>query len=848
MSDKTYVPGSGPMGPKLMILGECPSLEDGTNKKMFSRSGQLNQILREAGINRDSCWISAVSKYHVPPNLGKKKIPFAIRAKNEGIDIQKQIYELQEEINSIKPNCILAIGKSALWALSGKTNIENYRGSIMHGMGRKFVPTYNPEHLSWQAADVEFKGYWNKHIMTFDFKRAHSQSVFPDLRLPKRTLQVARSSYELWQFLERYKGFTRPAVDIEARGHCIPICIGIAFTPNHGITFPLWNTEGISTIPDSDLVNGWQMLARFLAEHDVIGQNFNYDRDKIKRLGFTIKSLYSDLMMKAFAINPELPKKLSFNQSIYTEEPFYKDEGMYEGSIDDLLLGCARDSCVSKEMDLAMDKDIDEMNLRPFYENFLMKLPDFYLELENTGMNLNRSKQRELLHKYIKWDEEIRYELFKLTGAEINVQSPKQIGILLFENLKLPFRNGTGEEELTSLLNLQSFKNEDHRRIVELILEGRRVRRTISNEVLVLPDYDGRVRTTVFMCLETGRTSNGQQDPPIRPIVELINENGKKVKKALGTPFQTKTKHGDIGADVRAQYEPDEGYVFVQLDSSQAEARVCSLLANDERMLALYDTHDIHALTCSWFFGGDENKYSKRVLGYECPERFIGKTLRHAGERGAKKRRAAVEVNTQARKYKVPIKITEMQAEAALNIFHRMCPNIEQVYFKTVIDTLQKDRRLYGPLPYGVDSPIGPPRIFYERWGDELFRQAFSYIPQRAVTDNTKAAGMRIKKKYPTARIVGESHDALLFAVREDELQQFVPIAVKEMERPINFSVCSIKRHDLIIPCEVEVGKNFKDLSKFKFEIKAPDFEQVVLPPVRKMTTTEQFMVGPNEI
>lgn len=837
------------MSSKLMILGECPTSEDEHNGKLFSRSGNLNQVLREAGINRESSWVTSVSKYHVPPNVGKQKIPFAVRAKNAGIDIQQQIFELQEEVNSIKPNCILAIGRSALYALSGKHNIGNYRGSIMFGMGRKFVPTYNPEHLSWQSSDVEFIGYWNKFVMTFDMKRAKVQSQFPELKLPSRTLQIARSSYEVWEFFERYKEFTNPAIDIEAHGHCLPICIGISFTPSHGLCVPLWNAGGICNIPDSDLVNCWSILARHLAELEITGQNFNYDRDKMKRLGFIIKKLKSDIMMKSFAINPELLKRLSFNQSIYTEEPFYKDEGMYDGSIQDLLMGCARDACVTKEIDLAMDKDLDDMNLRPFYENFLMKLPDFYWELEQTGMNLNVDKQKELLRKYIEWDEKNRYELFQLTGTEINVQSPKQVGILLFENLKLPYRAGTGEEELTSLLNLQSFKNEDHRRIVELILEDRRVRRTISNEVMVLPDFDGRVRTSVYMCLETGRTSNSQQEPPIRPSVELINENGKKVKKNIGTAFQTKTKHGDIGADVRMMYEPDEGYIFVQLDSSQAEARVCSLLAADEKMLEMYDKHDIHALTASWFFGGTEEKFSKKVLGYECPERFIGKTLRHAGERGAKKRRASIEVNTQARKYKVPIKVSEPQAEAALNIFHRMCPNIEKVYFASVVAQLQKDRKLYGPLPYGIESPVGPPRIFYERWGDELFRQAFSYIPQRAVTDNTKAAGMRIKEKHPTARIVVESHDALLWMVRKDELTEFVPIAIKEMERPINFSVCSIRRHSLKIPCEVETGYNYMELSKFKFEIKAPLYEDVNLPPVRRMTTTEQFMVGPaNEI
>src|SRR5882724_3211485 len=99
--------------------------------------------------------------------------------------------------------------------------------------------------------------------------------------------------------------------------------------------------------------------------------------------------------------------------------------------------------------------------------------------------------------------------------------------------------------------------------------------------------------------------------------------------------------------------------IFLQADSSQAEARVIALLANDPYMLALYDTNDVHALTASWFFGGTENDYSKRRLGYETPTRFIGKTLRHAGHLGAKGKRASIEVNTSARKYKIDTRITQ---------------------------------------------------------------------------------------------------------------------------------------------------------------------------------------------
>lgn len=849
---KIYVPAMGNTDAKLMILGEGPSYAETASLKPFQGPGgkELNYLLKDSGINRDDCWLSNVSKFEVPPNPRGKKIPFHVRAKQAGVDLQQQLSELQAEINSIKPNCILALGGTALWALTGKNKISDWRGSIQFGMGRKFVGSYNPAHLLHQSTGGEFKGYWNRFVMILDFKRALAQSQFPEVILPHRNLQICQSSEQLANFRDywRAKGKKRLSVDIEAGGHCHPICTGLSFDRSHGMTLPLWNRDGISSIPLADLAQCWIILAEMLLEFDIVGQNFNYDRDKIKRLGFIIRRLASDTMLKAFAINPELPKRLAFNTSIYTREPFYKDEGMYEGNLRDLFIGCSRDACVTLEVDEEMDADLDELGMRPFYENFLMKLPDLYSEIESTGLMIDEVRREELIKKYVAWDERLRFELFELVGVEVNVNAHQKIHTLLFDTLGMPWRNGTGEEELVSLLNLQSFTNQEHRKIVELILEDRRVRRVLSNNLCAIEDYDGRMKTTCFPCLDTGRSSTGMQDPPIRPSVELRDETGKKKKKSLGFPFQIMTKHGDIGSDVRSMFIADPGYIFVQADSSQAETRAVFKLAGDEQALKDIDTHDYHALTATWFFGGREEDYSKRVLGYEGPIRFAGKTLRHAGHLGATKRRAATSVNTDARKYKIPslsgregeyLQIDEKTADRALIIFHARQPKIQQVFHAGVVNCLKERRQLRAAIPYGVDSPVGPPRIFYERWGEELFRQAFSYIPQRSISDNTKAAGIRTKIRFPECKIVMESHDALLFLIREEYLGDFAPIVKQEFERPINFSVCSLPRTRLIIPCEIETGYNYQDLSKFKFHIPA---KELPIVPSRPLTITDEFL------
>lgn len=259
-------------------------------------------------------------------------------------------------------------------------------------------------------------------------------------------------------------------------------------------------------------------------------------------------------------------------------------------------------------------------------------------------------------------------------------------------------------------------------------------------------------------------------------------------------------------------------WLFLQADSSQAEARVVWLLADDEEALKLVDQIDYHAFTATWFFGPNVelHDYDKKKLGYEHPIRFVGKTLRHAGHLGASKRRAAITVNTDARKYKIPIVISESTAERALKIFHSRQPKIQGIFQNTVIELIKQTRKLIAPVPYGLDVDYGGTRTFFDRMGEELFRQALSYLPQRTVTDNTKCSGLRIRDRIPSIKIAMESHDSLLFIIHKNDIIEQGAIIRDEFERPISFKNCSIPRRDLIIPCEIEIGSNYKDLKKFK--------------------------------
>jgi DNA polymerase I - 3''-5'' exonuclease and polymerase domains len=818
-----FVPGTGNPYAKILFIGEAPSFEEENALKPFvGPAGRLfDECLHNAGIVRSDVWITNVFKQMiVPQQKFGRKIPAVVRAEQAGLNVQESIQVLRTEIDEIKPNVICLLGGTALWALSGKDKITPWRGSILSLWSYKCIPTFHPATLLYGEGE-----YWQKYIIEFDFRRVLSQSEYPEIRRPSRNLSICHNSAQLSDFIERNNDKDKLSVDIEAL-RCIPVCVSLAFDSIEGLCVPLWNSTSItriSDIPSSDLASIWNILYLLLKDKNkkIIGQNFKYDQDKLRRLGFVISNLYSDTLLKHFAISPELPHNLAFQTSIYTEEPYYKDEGLEfdytKHDISDLLLYGAKDAPVTWEIEDKQEQDLVEVGMHDFYYNFLMKLHDLYSDIENVGFPVNEKAREKLLRKYISWSERLSYELFKYADAPINCDSWQQVDKLLYEVMKIPRRQGTGEEVLTQLL-ANVVKKDDQKKCITNILEQRRVNKTIGTYLMAMNDYDGRMRTACYIPLDTGRTSTGLQDPPIRPYVDNFrNLKGKiEKKKCHGAAFQTLTKHGDVGGDIRLMYSCDPGCVLLNIDSSQAEARVIALLSDDEVTLKLYDTNDIHALTASWFLGGDEFKYSKKVLGYECPERFLGKTLRHAGHLGAKGQRAATEVNTQARKAHIDINISKAFADKALLIFHNKSPKVQQVFQKGIIAQLEIDRTLIAPVPYGVDSTIGGKRTFHEKWSDELFRQAFSYIPQRAISDNTKASALRIRERLQDIRIVVESHDSLTFMVEINDLEEVGRVAKEELEMPISFKTCSLSRRDLVIPAELEVGTNYKELVKYK--------------------------------
>jgi len=787
------VPGMGNPNAKIAIVGEAPGYQEALKGEPFiGPSGHLlNSVLQTAGISRSECWITNVCKIE-PPKVMKNGQQVYDVTKVPNLQAYKDY--LINELRTINPNIILALGNVALQALTGNTGILQWRGSILNAplLNKRVIPAYHPAYVLRTDSIID------RSILEFDVKRlVEEQSLAPT---PHRNLVVIRDSAQLYRYIDRWKDKPLTTSDIETH-KSIPICVGFAPSRHEAISIPLFNElwgVRFGNYADRELAEFWRGVDILLRSKRIIGQNWKFDEAKLRQLGFRVPHFHADTMHMAHTRYPELPKGQAFLTSIWTREPYYKLEGKEfnpkRDSADRLFLYNGKDCAVDYEIFEVLEKELEAYGVRDFYYNFVRHLHRLYSDIEAEGILCDTEVRQFLKEKYNALLVINDAELEALCGHPVNVASPKQIGELLYGELGLPVRDGTGEEVVVALQANHGEKFPKCIPIIDGILRGRAIRKTIGTYINACPDYDGRYRTSYqIVGTETGRTSTKTLKPPSRP-------------EPIGLAFQTLTKHSELGEDVMSMFAPDPGYVYLECDFSQAEARVVDLLSEDYEGLEEYGKIDKHLKTARIVLGlAPDFPLSKKS-----PERFLGKTSRHAGSYDMGKNRAMIQMNTDAKKYGIKLRISEYKAGKILENFHAAYPKIRNVFHVEVQNALAKGGRI-------LCNPFGRKREFGGRWGDRLFKEAYAFIPQSTVGDAIKRAMLYVKDRIPEARIVMEKHDSMGLLVPKNEVEAYARVIREGMEMAIDFAKCSIVRGSLIIPAEFEIGeKNFKDLIEYK--------------------------------
>jgi DNA polymerase len=799
-----YVPGYGCSTAKLAIVGEAPSEFDEEVGRPFvgSAGNILDEILESARIDRSQVYITNVCKVR-PPNNKIKDLHLI------GHKLEEFIPQLQLELNELKPNVVLTFGNTALQTLTGNKGIEKYRGSILHShMGTfKVIPSIHPAALFHSDGGEAMKSWKELVYIKHDVARAARESTFSEFRLPSRTLQIARSSGDLYRFLNEYNGKKFVSIDVET-SKTTPVCIGLAFNNWHALSVPTLNKD----IPIHDKVYTWKLLAEFLTDNKTkfIAQNGKFDEKRCRQIGLKWHDLYFDTMFAWHTLYAELPKKLAFITSIITDEPYYKDE--YEefghGQIDKLFTYNARDAAVEFEVYEKLLAELNKDGMADFFFNRMMPLHRLYSDIEDVGILIDKDIRKHLNTKYNdklkgKYETLINNiidgdETMRDTFKKINCDSPKQIASLLYGYLGCPPRKDVKEDTLKALAN-NAIKDKRRKDIIQGIMECRKVRKSISTYINAGLSEGDRIRTECNTCgTESGRTTTNKRKPPTVVIPD-------------GIALQTMTKHEDVtmdadGADLRSMFIADPGWILVEPDLSQAEDRVVCVLSKDWDALKDYEK----TIFIKNKHGCKDDRHTKTAMGI-CSLRFedvtdydrqIGKKTRHAGNYDMGKHQGMLNCA------KYGIFISEWKMGKYLEEFHSNNTKIKQVFHAEIQEMLaSNDCTLY--------SPQGRKRQFFNKWGDELFKEAYSYVPQATISDQVKFAMLEIKKEMGKDILFQlESHDSFLALIRENEIAAAGKIIKKYFEKPINFSGCTLSRnYNLVIPCEIKIGHRWIEKS-----------------------------------
>lgn len=323
----------GPSPAKLLVLGEAPGeTEEQMGIPFVGYSGQLlDDMLKFAGIARSECYLTNVF-FSRPPNnklehfcvprtdpSAATEMPALQQGRYLKSEFRPELQRLRNELRSVRPNLILALGNTAAWATLKQAGISKIRGTIVNSEFGKVLPTYHPAAI--------FRQWDLRPIVQADIMKAAMEKEFPEVKRPERTIIYDPTLEDISRFSQVALQAKTIACDIETRLGQIT-CIGFAISKTTALVVPFvddrksgrnfWKTQ-------SEEIAAWKLVQELL-ELPVpkIFQNGLYDLQYLRRMKLRVVNCLHDTMILHHAMHPELLKGLGFMGSVYTNEPAWK--------------------------------------------------------------------------------------------------------------------------------------------------------------------------------------------------------------------------------------------------------------------------------------------------------------------------------------------------------------------------------------------------------------------------------------------------------------------------------------------------------------------------------------------
>ena len=323
-----------------------------------------------------------------------------------------------------------------------------------------------------------------------------------------------------------------------------------------------------------------------------VGQNLKYDLEVLRNYGIELKGKMWDTMIAHYLIQPELHHNMDYMAEIYLNyQTIHIDEligpkGKNQKSMRSLLPSqvyeyAAEDADITLRLKNKLEPELKKAECEDLFYNIEMPLMPVLAGMEMNGVCLDTASLAETSKQFTNRMNEIEARIYELAGERFNIASPKQVGEILFDKLKIvekAKKTKTGQY-VTSEEVLQQLRNKHE--IVADILEHRGLKKLIGTYIDALPKLinpkTGHIHTSFNQTITaTGRLSSS--DPNLQNI-PIRGEDGKEIRKA---------------------FIPEPGCLFFSADYSQIELRVMAHLSQDAEMIKVFsEGKDLHAATAA---------------------------------------------------------------------------------------------------------------------------------------------------------------------------------------------------------------------------------------------------------
>ena len=546
-----------------------------------------------------------------------------------------------------------------------------------------------------------------------------------------------------------------------------------------GLSFSVKEYEAYYLPISSEYEEAKKLLAKFKSlfeqnDKAKIGQNIKFDILVLKRYGVEVNGFLFDTMIMHYLIEPESRHNMTVlcnqylnYQPVEIEELIGK-KGAKQGSMQQVPLAqiaeyAAEDADVTWQLKIILEKELHKKNLTTLYETIESPLIRVLSDMEFAGIKVDvkslKEYGKELQEKLIKLDEEI-----KLLAGEptLNISSPKQLGIVLFDKLQLndnakktkTKQYSTDEDTLQSLI--------DTHPIVQKILEFRSLKKLLSTYIEALPELvnkqTGRIHTTFNQFVtSTGRLSSNNpnlQNIPIR------DDNGREIRKSF--------------------IASDDEHLLISADYSQIELRLMAHFSEDPHMIeAFQKNEDIHTATAAKIFHIPLSEVTREQRGQAKTANFgiiYGISVFGLAQR---------------------LQISRKEAESLISGYFTTYPNVKRYIDNTILTARQNGyvSTIFGHISNlrDINSRNAGLRGYAERF-------AINAPLQGTAADIIKIAMIHIhdeiQKRKLKSRMILQVHDELVIDVYKPELEEVKQLVQYEMEHAAQLKV----------PLVVEIG------------------------------------------